>query len=68
MRIAALTVMASLLATGTAQPGNSPLPDGIYRYVIIDSGKAVATSEIGVARLHGDLVIEEHASPMEPEE
>jgi hypothetical protein len=60
--------MASLLAAGTAQPATSPLPDGIYRYVIIDGGKSVATSVIRVTRSHGDLVVEEHASPMEETE
>jgi len=60
--------MAALLAAGTAQPASSPLPDGIYRYVIIDGGKSVATSVIRVTRSHGDLVVEEHASPMEETE
>jgi hypothetical protein len=60
--------MASLLAAGAAQPAASPLPDGIYRYVIIDGGKSEATSVIRVTRSHGDLVVEEHASPMEETE
>jgi hypothetical protein len=60
--------MASLLAAAPAQPAGSPLPDGIYRYVIIDGGKSVATSVIRVTRSHGDLVVEEHASPMEETE
>jgi hypothetical protein len=60
--------MASLLAAAPARPAGSPLPDGIYRYVISDGGKSVATSVIRVTRSRGDLVVEEHASPMEETE
>jgi hypothetical protein len=59
--------MASLLAAGTGPPG-SPLPNGIYRYAIIDGGTSVATSVIRATRSQGDLVVEEHASPMEESE
>lgn len=50
------------------QPVATPLPDGIYRYAVIDSGQPSATSAIRVSRSAGDLVIEEHASPMEENE
>jgi hypothetical protein len=69
-RIAAIcfAFAASLPLAGATQPADTPLPDGTYRYVVIDSGKSGATSVIRVSRAHGDLVIEEHASPMEDTE
>lgn len=60
--------LGSLPLTGTAQTPAAPLPDGIYRYVILDSGKPSGVSAIRVSRSGGDLVIEEHASPMEETE
>jgi hypothetical protein len=64
----AFACAASLPLAGAAQPSDSSLPDGTYRYVVIDSGKSEATSLIRVSRSHGNLAIEEHASPMEDDE
>jgi hypothetical protein len=49
-------------------PGSNPLPDGIYKYAIIDSGRSSGTSTIRVSRSNGQIVIEEHSSPMEETE
>lgn len=56
------------MLTATAQASVGPLPDGTYRYEVFDSGKASGTSVLRVSRSGGDLVIEEHASPMEENE
>ena len=58
----------SSLIGATVQPGSNPLPDGIYKYAIIDSGKPSGTSTIRVSRSNGQIVIEEHSSPMEATE
>ena len=59
---------AVLLGATATEPVVTPLPDGIYRYAVIDSGQPTATSAIRVSRAAGNLVIEEHASPMEEAE
>jgi hypothetical protein len=57
-----------LLGASAMQPVIAPLPDGIYQYTVIDSGQPSATSAVRVSRSGGNLVIEEHASPMEENE
>ncbi len=58
----------SSLIGAAVRPGSNPLPDGIYKYAIIDSGKPSGTSTIRVSRSNGQIVIEEHSSPMEATE
>jgi hypothetical protein len=56
---------AVMLLTGAGRSEAKPLPDGLYHYVVIDSGKPAGTSTIHVSRSNDAIVIEERASPME---
>jgi len=58
----------SSLIGAAVPPGSNPLPDGMYKYAIVDSGKPSGTSTIRVSRSNGQIVIEEHSSPMEATE
>jgi streptogramin lyase len=58
------------LTVSCASQAPSQLPNGTYTYVICDGGcrKDSATSTFVVSRSDGTVVIEEHDSPMEPDQ
>jgi hypothetical protein len=67
--LGAIGVALCVCSTGAAcQSAPAPLPDGTYTYAISERGKPEGTSTIRVSRSNGEILIDEHASPMEEKE
>jgi hypothetical protein len=68
--VLAFASAAAALAGSCASQSASPLPNGTYTYVLCDRGcrKDSPTSTFVVSRSKGIVTIEEHDSPMLPDE